>query len=245
MLIVTGSGRSGTSAVAKLLHDAGLSAGRDLIAADEGNAEGYYEERALINLNQHILDACHLGERFATATRAEVLASAEAWAADMRTLAVEATPAWKDPRFSWTLEAWLPLPPALPRVIVCLRSPAEVAASVMHYYGLVDDEARRSIEHAWRAQYERLLEVIADYRLGATCVEYGALHADTAATVAALSRFVGRALDPSAVRRDLRHHDSPVPAHLRDIYERVRALSPGEAATRSGAAPSTSTPSRL
>src|SRR5262245_11985949 len=138
MFIVTGSGRSGTSAVAKLLHDAGLSAGHDLIAADEGNAEGYYEERGLIELNQHILNDCRLGERFATATRAEVLAAAEEWLEPMREVVAGATPAWKDPRFSWTLEAWLPLLPEPPKIIVCLRSPSEVVASVMHYYGLVD-----------------------------------------------------------------------------------------------------------
>ena len=48
MLLVTGSGRSGTSAVAKLLHHAGFSAGHDLIEADESNADGYFEERAVI-----------------------------------------------------------------------------------------------------------------------------------------------------------------------------------------------------
>ena len=244
MYIVTGSGRSGTSAVAKLLHDAGLSVGHDLIAADEGNAEGYYEERALIELNQHILNACRLGERFASATRADVLAAAEGWTEPMRALVVDATPAWKDPRFCWTLEAWLPLLPEPPRVIVCLRSPSEVVASVMRYYGLVDDEARHSVEHAWLAQYERLLEVIEAYGLDATSVEYSALHARTPATVAALSRFVGRELDAGAVRRDLRHHRKPVPKRMREMYDRVSDLG-GAPKVRRAAGRTASVPSPL
>ncbi len=244
MFIVTGSGRSGTSAVAKLLHDAGLSVGHDLIAADEGNAEGYYEERALIELNQHILNACRLDERFATASRADVLAGAAEWSEPMCSLAERATPAWKDPRFCWTLEAWLPLLAEPPRIIVCLRSPAEVVASVMHYYGLVDAEARRSVEHAWLSQYERLLEVIDAYGLEATSVEYSALHGRTGPTVAALSRFVGRELDSGAVRTDLRHHRKPVPRRMREMYDRVRALGGAPAIRRGGGARRASVPSR-
>ena len=47
MFLITGSGRSGTSAVAQLLHEAGLSVGHDLIAPDEHNMQGYFEERKI------------------------------------------------------------------------------------------------------------------------------------------------------------------------------------------------------
>src|SRR4051794_38105877 len=143
MFLITGSGRSGTSAVAKLLHHAGLSAGHDLIEADESNADGYFEERPVIKLNDCILRDTRLNERFATASREQVVAAAVPYSDEMRELAARATPAWKDPRFCWTLEAWLPFLPDPPRMVVCLRSPQEVVASTMRYYGLVDRESVR------------------------------------------------------------------------------------------------------
>jgi len=222
--LITGSGRSGTSAVARLLHEAGLALGHDLIEPDEHNAEGYFEERRLIEINDYILRDAGLGPWFTTATRKQVLDAAKPHEEAMRALVAEATPAWKDPRFCWTLEAWLPLLPAPPAVIVCLRSPREVVASTLRYYAQAGDEAERAVLHVWRTQYERLLEVIRDHRLRATCVEYGALHRAPKRTAAALSRFVGRRLDSALVRKDLRHHRSDVPSELRALYDSVLTL---------------------
>lgn len=240
MFLIAGSGRSGTSAVAKLLHTAGLSAGHDLIPPDAANADGYFEERAVVAVNERILRDAGLHAWLSTATRARVIAAARPHLDDMRALVADATPVWKDPRFSWTLEAWLPLLPEPPRVIVCLRSPGEVVASTLRYYGLAGDEATRAVAHLWRAQYKRLLEVIADHRLDATCVEYAALHAGPADALARLAAFVGRPLDAAAVRRELRHHEAAVPRASRALYARVKALSASSMAAsdrRGGAAP--------
>jgi hypothetical protein len=227
VIIVTGSGRSGTSAVARLIHEAGLSAGRDLIPADESNAEGYFEERAVVELNDHVLKDAGMDAWFRVAPREELLAAARARGDEMRALAATATPAWKDPRFCWTLEAWMEVLPSRPRVVACLRSPAEVVASTMRYYGQVSDEARRHVEHRWRSEYERLMEIIAEFKLDAVCVEFADLHRATKKTVSRLSRFVGRDLDAAGVRRDLRHHRVRIPARLRETYERVKGLGAG------------------
>ena len=245
MFLIAGSGRSGTSAVAKLLHAAGLSAGHDLIEADASNPDGYFEERAVIRLNDRILADAGLQGRFARASRRQVIEAARPHEEEMRALAADATPAWKDPRFSWTLEPWLAVLDEPPRVIVCLRSPAEVTASTMRYYGLVDEESVRAAEHNWRGQYERLLEVIEDSGLDATCVEYSRLHEDPEATADALSRLVGRKLDPSMVRRDLRHHAAATPEHLADLYERVRQLNASRGAHRRRHAPDVTRPMPL
>jgi hypothetical protein len=224
MFLITGSGRSGTSAVAQLLHEAGLSVGHDLIEPDEHNAEGYFEERMVIMINDAILKAAGVGEWFTTATREQIREAALQYADYMRDQVKVATPAWKDPRFSWTLEPWLEMLPERPRLIVCLRSPAEVVASTLAYYAQGGDDAENAVKHVWRTQYERLLEIIAEYELDATCVEYAALHADPEITVAPLARFVGGTLDVRTVRRDLRHHAVPIPDDLGELYERVRGL---------------------
>ncbi len=222
--IICGSGRSGTSAVAQLLHLAGVSVGHDLIEPDEHNAEGYFEERQVIKINQAILNAAGIGPPFSTATRERVVAASDEYKSYMVEQAAVATPAWKDPRFCWTLEPWLAVLGSKPKVIVCLRSPGEVAASTMRYFGQVGQEAAQSVYHVWRVQYERLLEVLKAYELEALPVEYEDLHHEPDAVSARLSRFVGVTIDPSTLRSELRHHAVAVPEELRGLYERVRGL---------------------
>ncbi len=224
MFLITGSGRSGTSAVAQLLHEAGLSVGHDLLEPDEHNAEGYFEERMVIMINDAILKAAGIGEWFTTATRERIREAAVQYVDYMRDQVQVATPVWKDPRFSWTLEAWLEMFPEPPRIIVCLRSPAEVVASTLAYFAQAGNDAEAAVKHVWRTQYERLLEIIAEFGLDAICVEYAALHADPQRAAAPLARFVGRPLDVRTVRRDLRHHAVPIPDDLVELYERVRGL---------------------
>ena len=228
MIIITGSGRSGTSAVARLVHEAGISVGHDLIEADESNAEGYFEERAIVAMNDAILNDVGLNEWFAVASREQILEAARARGDDMRALIAAATPAWKDPRFCWTLEAWMKLMPQPPRLIVCLRSPSEVVASTLRYYGQDSEDAVRHVEHRWLSEYGRLLEIIDAYGLDAISIEFEELHRDPDAAVAPMERFIGRPLDASAVRHDLRHHANAIPDHAREMYERVRALARGE-----------------
>jgi hypothetical protein len=224
MIIITGSGRSGTSAVARMVHESGLLVGHDLIEADESNAEGYFEERPLIALNDAILNDVGLNEWFAVASRQQILDAAHARADAMRELAADATPAWKDPRFCWTLEAWMELLPDRPRVIACLRSPSEVVASTLKYYGQAGGDAPSQLEHRWLSEYGRLLEIIAESGLEAISVEFSELHSDPGRAIAPIERFVGRKLDASAVRRDLRHHVAETPGPMREMYECVRAL---------------------
>ncbi len=225
MIIVTGCGRSGTSAVAGVLHGAGISMGHDLIEADESNAEGYFEERQVVVANDAVLNAAGLGQWFASATRQEILAAAEAYLEPMAEIAAAATPGWKDPRFSFTLEAWMPLLPSRPRIVVCLRNPAEVVASTLRYYGLAGDEAAGAAMHTWREECGRLLEIIGDYRLDATCVEFTSLCETPELAVESLARFVERPLDASGVKRDLRHHAQAIPDEAQELYGRVRSLA--------------------
>ncbi len=213
--------------MARLIHESGLSVGRDLIEADASNPEGYFEERPVIEMNEGILNDVGMAAWFKVATRAELLAAARTKTAEMCALAEAATPAWKDPRFCWTLEAWMEVLPSRPRVVVCLRSPSEVVASTLKIYG-ESEEARRHVEHRWLSEYERLLEIIDEFELKAMSIEFSDLHRDPKQAVAPLSRFVGRKLDVSAVRQDLRHHWVPVPDHLTDAYARVIALGRNE-----------------
>ncbi len=242
MFLICGSGRSGTSAVARVLHEAGITMGSDLIEADASNAEGYFEERSVVALNDAILHDVGLHRWFVTATRAEILAAGRARHDVMLPLAAAATAGWKDPRFCWTLEAWLEVLPERPQLIVCVRSPSEVVESTLRYYALDSDEARRAAEHTWCCEYERLLEIIDAYELEAISIDYATLCADSAAALAPIARFTGRELDASGVRPDLRHHAAPIAAEFAELYGRIGAIGSESRVTRDAGAPSVSGP---
>lgn len=228
-VIVTGAGRSGTSAVARVLHESGICMGRHLRPATDANPVGYYEEMPVCDLNEEILLAAGMAQWHRWASRAEILGAARPHASRMRALVADACSGeeprgWKDPRFSWTIEAWLPHFPEPPRLVVCLRSPEEVVASTMHVYGLASDDARDAADEIWPNYYTRLLELIDAFGLEATCVEYEELLADPAGVVATLAAFVGHPLDHRWVEPELRRFRKAPPERYRALYERVRAL---------------------
>ena len=225
--IVTGAGRSGTSAVTRVLHESGIRMGSDFDEPTQYNATGYYQERAVYIVNEEMLAEMGMaGFKGANrwASRSTVLAVAEGYANRLAEIAASDTDGWKDPIFSATLEAWLPYLPCRPKLIVCLRSPAAYASSVMNIYGVVNINA---VMKQWANHYRRLLEVIRDYQLEATCVEYDNLIAAPEETVAELSRFAGRPLDAQYVRGDLRRFVHQVPKRYTRLYHRVRALGGG------------------
>ncbi|HXF52329.1 MAG TPA: sulfotransferase, partial [Dehalococcoidia bacterium] len=183
------------------------------------------------DLNEEILFAVGMGEWHRWASRAEILEAARPFVPRMRELIDEACRdpdgprGWKDPRFSWTIEAWLPQFPEKPRLVVCLRSPGEVVDSTMRVYGLASSEAREAADEIWPNYYRRLLELIDDLRLEAYCVEYERLLSEPEAAVAGLADFVGHPLDHRWVEPQLRRFAAPVPERYRDLYERVRGLN--------------------
>ncbi len=223
--IVAGAGRSGTSAVARVLHESGVSMGREMAAASEVNPEGFYEDLDIVALNERILTDLGMNnpwrpERWPS--REAVRNAGAAYRDEMSALARDGVDGWKDPRFAITLEAWLPALGSKPKVIVSLRSPQAYANSATRIYGLVKP-ARAMRE--WARHYRRLLAVIRRHNLSTTCVEYDTLIEQPVEAVAGLARFVGRPLDASYVVPRLRREFAPVPETYRTLYERVATLA--------------------
>ncbi len=229
-VIVTGTGRSGTSAVARVLHESGLSLGETFDPPSEQNRTGFYEDTEMRAVNFAIVSALGLSDIRRAARwpwRSATVAVAEPYAERMQALATSGVRGWKDPMFCVTLEAWLPHLPQRPQVVVCLRSSEAFLHSVTQIYGLVE---RAYVERLWERELRRLLEVIDDYGLDATCIEYDELVLSPEAAVERLGAFVGRPLDASYIDAELRHHAYAVPERHAAIYERVRRL--GGAAAR-------------
>ena len=228
-LIVTGTGRSGTSAVARVLHESGVSMGTSFAPPSEHNRLGFYEDLAARDINNRLMADVGLGDlRLASAlpSREAVGAAARPYADEMQAVASSGARGWKDPQFCFTLEAWLPALAVKPKVVVCLRSPEAYVESVLAIAGLLE---RETAELWWQRHLSRLLEVIETRGLDAHCVEYDAFAFNPGATVAALARFAGHELDASYVEPSLRSHAGEVPERHRALYERVVALGTSRA----------------
>lgn len=159
-LCITGMHRSGTSMIANILHECGLDLGpaEDLLPANVGNPEGYWESRSFLRLNDAILNALGgswdqpppdaLGwengpalDRFRSQARklARRFQGREPWG-------------WKDPRNCLTLPLWRNVVPDL-KVLICVRNPLAVAESLRARDGIPFADTF----HLWRTYNRRVL----------------------------------------------------------------------------------------
>lgn len=154
ILLVTGSGRSGTSTVAGALQRLGLYIPPPLIEADETNPRGFYESRWVIEFHKELLNRVPVRT---IDTRPEAAALAAAAAEDPELLhtlvtwlrAQEGHPQLllKDPRAFWVHDLWRRAAADVGRelsFLTMLRHPVEVAKSRdTAYLGDRSDEFRR------------------------------------------------------------------------------------------------------
>ncbi len=135
--LVLGMHRSGTSAVAGLLHALGLDPGPagSLITADEFNQDGYWEQRPVVQLNDDLLRA-QRGFASAPPRRGHPSVAGPATRQIAELLSMFERP-WfvKDPRMCLLLEPWQRAagPNGFP--VVVTRDPRHVAASLSRRNG--------------------------------------------------------------------------------------------------------------
>lgn len=131
-IVVTGFHRSGTSSVAGMLHHSGISAGNDLISANEYNPEGYYESLRLVRLHNGLMTS--KGVDWATPLEQKAPLS-EGELLKLRSYfnerAEQSDGAWcmKDPRIGRYIFEWKRAVPEL-KVLMLYRSPSASALSL-------------------------------------------------------------------------------------------------------------------
>ncbi|WKN49394.1 sulfotransferase family protein [Nocardioides sp. Arc9.136] len=153
LVVVTGSGRSGTSTVTGALARLGLHLPGPLAPADERNPKGFYETPWVIEANRVVLesvpvrgndarpDAAALVEESASAESAELVARVRAWL--LQHVAGHAQSVVKDPQIFWLHRAWRAAADEAGidlSFVTMLRHPVEVARSRDTAY-LVDKDA--------------------------------------------------------------------------------------------------------
>lgn len=155
LVIVAGSGRSGTSLVSGLLKRLGCRVPLPEVPADESNPKGFAESQWVVDLHTRLLEMVNVqvsdARPAAWSHTAKICLDANIQS-EVRTFlegqfAKSDNVIIKDPRMSWFLPVWRRAAQdlgATPRVIVMLRHPAAVVASKTKYYGGRQGEASRA-----------------------------------------------------------------------------------------------------
>lgn len=230
-VLVLGMHRSGTSAITRVLNLLGCALPPEIIGAADGNEQGHWESISAVNLNDEILESA--GSNWKdwgpinddwrqSGLRVEKLELASRIVREHAELGPLF--ALKDPRMCRLADIWLEAMDAVsvePRVILMLRHPLEVAASL----------DRRDLMAPGYGQLLWLRHVLdAEYfsrgRRRVVC-QYDQLLLNWHATVEQVKQALGIALPRNApaahaevgefLSRHHRHHEFPSAAVLNDV----------------------------
>ena len=151
--LIFGSGRSGTSMLGGILHDAGYYMGENLYPARDSNPKGFFENDFINGINEKILvnyDEKQSWTRkfFKRTTSVVAPGKGQHWlssipeSVDINNCAQSVVNdikiacsyegfAYKDPRFSYTLPVWEKYLPSDTVYIVLFREPSVVVSSII------------------------------------------------------------------------------------------------------------------
>lgn len=110
IVVVLGMHRSGTSAVANVLHHLGISMGDRLFEANQWNVHGYYEDIDFFDVNVELFHAA--GGHWGNPPSAEAIQETGRWFVPQMEQIVRwkvrarSTWGWKDPRTAITMPVW-------------------------------------------------------------------------------------------------------------------------------------------
>lgn len=214
-IVVAGMHRSGTSLVAGLLQNLGISMGCNLVPADRANPLGYFEDWDIVAFHQRLFREC-LGyfrdghadwgwtpSRLINCNDARRLTHEALRLIDQRKHC-ERQWGFKDPRTTVLLDFWYALLPS-PVVVGVYREPCSVADSMQR---LGEDVFLRNPNYArkiWTFYNKRLLDFAIRHRERCILLNADAL----GSTLESLPRLLKQRFDLSLNSVDLRRHFVP------------------------------------
>ncbi|MGH9986827.1 MAG: sulfotransferase, partial [Nitrososphaeraceae archaeon] len=215
VICIIGMHRSGTSMIARLLNLYGLDLGPEekLLGPNASNALGHFEHTDFLKIDDELLE--HFGGSWDNPPDLE-----PGWQHDsslekfvheakslVSTFSESNTWGWKEPRTTILLPFWGSLLPNL-RFVICLRSPVEVARSLVGRDGISIEKSFYLWNHYMRAAirdtegYPRIFTFYEDY------------FRDASTEIERLVDFCGLPKQDdlsqvqAAIVQDLRHHTS-------------------------------------
>lgn len=244
-VLITGMHRSGTSMIARLLNLCGLYLGEpnEMLPAQPDNPRGFWEHWCFQQIDKSIINSFGRDD---VKTGHLPLLMTEDWEKDTR---LDTTYLWarrlvhsmnhsadnwgfKDPRASILLPFWYQMIPDL-KVIICLRHPLDVAASLMKR----DDIDEEECLDIWYAYNRMLLDTAKDYimtsydRYFVVAKHSHAWNPAQWLEIRRLCRFSGLGEGPVSpdsfaadeIKPNLRHHTSggELPDKVQKLYDKL------------------------
>ena len=250
LVLITGTGRSGTSTMSGSLHHLGLHVPGPYLGANESNPKGFFESKWAVRFHKQITVAAGIND-FDSRPSAFDLAQAaitDEMRAELRDFLVRESAdhdqvVVKDPRSVWAQGLWREAAADAGleiRYISMLRHPAEVVGSRTTYYANPNDEAkRRSYETFNVARWINSSLVSEQQTRGQVraFVSYPDLLVDWRPVLTGLAEDLGLTfdvdvaggeaspvdefIDPGLRRHQVTWDELEVPAELQDIAQRT------------------------
>jgi len=164
MYIISGMHRSGTSLVARLLYEAGADMGDSatFYRGDKWNPDGYYEQPEVHRINMRLINGWWGKLAYFKLPGTEtIMRRAGRIRGDIGRMAAKyKDKVVKETRFCLTLPAWLAHGARVDRMLICLRDPVAVAASLKRRNWITTNLAYQLwLEHNNRLLAERPAEI--------------------------------------------------------------------------------------
>lgn len=130
-LLIVGFHRSGTSAVARMFHTAGVDLGSSLLGAEPANPHGHFEDVEVVSLHDTFLARAGLTWKSLDADTGRLPEPSASELAELIQRRDAPGHMWgaKDPRLCLFLDSWLRIAPDA-RVVVVFRRPDEAIRSL-------------------------------------------------------------------------------------------------------------------
>ena len=244
--LILGAGRSGTSLTALLLERVGYHVYTTSYPPDEGNPLGYFEDLDVITTNESILSPVYRTawrRTLRTIRRKPYIQGTGAWLLDLdyrRLKDISVTPeqaeklkgffshtpfAYKDPRFSFTLNTIAPFLPEKTNFICVFRHPSLVVNSTLKQAArssIVLDESYGLV--VWEAHYRCLLEHRRQMGGQWFFVSYESLIGGDG--VSRLEEFLDVQLDRTLIKQELNRSkgDRSMPKEIVELLDELRDL---------------------
>ncbi|HSX66361.1 sulfotransferase family protein [Nocardioides sp.] len=230
IVLVTGSGRSGTSSLGGSLKRLGLHVPQPEVEADEKNPKGYYEpvwvidfhKRQLKELALHNIDSRPAAVDLVASSLADGVAEAEltAWLREQVALGLSQY-VIKDPHALWFADIWKSAAAAVGadlKLLTSLRHPAEVVGSRdLAYLQNQPLELRRAKETSNVAGWVHaaLLTEASGRGIDRAFIRYGDLMEDWRSALLLAGQQLGLDFDPAPVEGQPHDNDDFLDAGLR------------------------------
>lgn len=234
--LIIGAGRSGTSMLAGILHQAGYFLGENLYKSKPSNPKGFFEWMEITRINEEILAGYDQKpakfQRWLSSIPPTVNVGYKNTSITERIREViRKTPfCYKDPRFSYTLPVWRTFLPSEVVFLCIFREPNITIGSILHECRtreyLKNFEIDQYIGYAvWYNMYSHILLKHREHLKKFFFVHYKQIYDGTA--LPAISEFLEVDLRRDFVEKTLNRTISfdPIPGDVKEIYRQLCDLA--------------------